>query len=834
MTVDILIDLIKNNKCLPVIGAGFSLNAELPDDKTMPTWPELTSALADKIKTKETAPLQVFQEFQDKSDRTTLIQTIENLLHKGIAKPGFAHRELVRIPYFDVICTTNYDDLLESACRQEEISANIIAEKQQLSMYGSDTGLKIFKMHGDLEHVSELIITKTDYEKYGTEKEPFVIYLKTLLITKTPLFLGFSMTDPNFKQIKNMIDTMMSEAVRRGYIVLFDPTPEEIREYKKLNLQVIPIITNGHSKSECMLDFLKQIHQTQISIPSKLSVSANKTILFKNQTLAIRTVTDALPSQISIVIKNENNEKIHEMDMADAIKIDDGLFEKQIVLSDEQWKESHDYTIYATLGDQTESDSFRLSGPAQIVAQTDRSVYMYGNEIILTAIVPQASIGSFIDYKIVNSKKETVQEGKIEIKSENTGIFQDVIKVEGEEWKKRGEEFTVFIQYGDKQESDIFFTSDFGATVELDQKVYSWTDKVYITIVAPDFNKNPTAIDYIGTDDDCIVTIRTSKDSIRRYKLQETREDTGIFIGELTLTGIPGMNVNSDGTRKYSFGTTSGIGPNDGKLACLHSDQLDISFQYSDESIVTASALIRWNIGEIQFLEPVYTFDELAKIRVIDPDMNLDPDEIDSFKIKVQSDSDEKGIEIPVYETNTASGIFEGVISFDKDSSSDTGKLKVADGDTILAKYMDTTLPHPYTPNRSLEIGATAKVFSEKKHYSPLERLKIENVNVYNSIPSKGEKIGKTDVAHIKVKVSNENEPCSFVIALQIRDKDSAVHDLLFQPMRTDSKSSVSHTFIWNPDSAGIFEINVYLLNSIDIPEPLCSPHSKTIEINDH
>ena len=32
------------------------------------------------------------------------------------------------------------------------------------------------------------------------------------------------------------------------------------------------------------------------------------------------------------------------------------------------------------------------------------------------------------------------------------------------------------------------FTSNFGATVSLDKKVYSWTDKVFITITAPDHN----------------------------------------------------------------------------------------------------------------------------------------------------------------------------------------------------------------------------------------------------------------------------------------------------------------------------------------------------------
>jgi len=30
------------------------------------------------------------------------------------------------------------------------------------------------------------------------------------------------------------------------------------------------------------------------------------------------------------------------------------------------------------------------------------------------------------------------------------------------------------------------YTSNFGATVELDQKVYTWTDRVYTTVVAPD------------------------------------------------------------------------------------------------------------------------------------------------------------------------------------------------------------------------------------------------------------------------------------------------------------------------------------------------------------
>jgi menaquinone-dependent protoporphyrinogen IX oxidase len=36
------------------------------------------------------------------------------------------------------------------------------------------------------------------------------------------------------------------------------------------------------------------------------------------------------------------------------------------------------------------------------------------------------------------------------------------------------------------------YTSNFGATIELDQKVYTWTDKVYITIVAETNSVQPS------------------------------------------------------------------------------------------------------------------------------------------------------------------------------------------------------------------------------------------------------------------------------------------------------------------------------------------------------
>src|SRR3989442_7243329 len=71
--------------------------------------------------------------------------------------------------------------------------------------------------------------------------------------------------------------------------------------------------------------------------------------------------------------------------------------------------------------------------------------------------------------------------------------------------------------------------SDISSTpIEFNKKVFSWTDRVYIKIVAPDFNSDPNVVDVIGLTSDDKVTVSTTGHSIP-YKLAETGVNTGIF-----------------------------------------------------------------------------------------------------------------------------------------------------------------------------------------------------------------------------------------------------------------------------------------------------------------
>jgi hypothetical protein len=118
------------------------------------------------------------------------------------------------------------------------------------------------------------------------------------------------------------------------------------------------------------------------------------------------------------------------------------------------------------------------------------------------------------------------------------------------------------------------------ATVELDKQVYTWTDIVYITIVAPICNTNPNIIDIIGDGNCGIITIKTSKGQLQSYSLFETGPNTGIFTGKVTL----------DGTG-YVSGITKGTGFTDGLIDTSYNDNIQVTFTRGSEG-VTGSAVI--------------------------------------------------------------------------------------------------------------------------------------------------------------------------------------------------------------------------------------------------
>jgi len=362
------------------------------------------------------------------------------------------------------------------------------------------------------------------------------------------------------------------------------------------------------------------------------------------------------------------------------------------------------------------------------------------------------------------------------------------------------------------------------APIFMDKEVYSWTDKVRITIVAPSWNANQNGIDSIGTQEGHFIKISTRSDYLEPYKLVETNPDSGVFTGEVILTGFL-HDVDGDG----EFDTmpqTSGNGPTNGFLSTERDDGITLSFEFADGVTLTNSALVSWNVGQVSFTLDNFLVGSPATVTILDPDMNLKSENLDQVSVTLTSDSDLAGITVNAIETGIGTGMFEATIFFTQDSASSGNKLFAVVDDSLYAKYDDYTLPAPYSVQDKLEINAESKLISE----IPLvDRITISEINIADS---RGNTIAPVINSPLQVvgKVTNNlNSAQDFIYLIQIKDVDDTVVSLSWIQGSLSPNQVLGLSQSWTASTTGFYQIEVYVWRSIIDPTPLALHSSQTL-----
>lgn len=132
---------------------------------------------------------------------------------------GENHRIIARLPISSV-WTTNYDKIIENSFLKQGKVTDTKYNNKQLLSNKPKRDVVIYKMHGDVSHPSEAIITKEQYESYHQTHEPFINALTGELITKTFLFIGFSFTDPNLDYVLSRLNFRFKEDKRQHYCIV--------------------------------------------------------------------------------------------------------------------------------------------------------------------------------------------------------------------------------------------------------------------------------------------------------------------------------------------------------------------------------------------------------------------------------------------------------------------------------------------------------------------------------------------------------------------------------------------------------------------------------------
>jgi len=234
----LLQDLLEG-RWLPIVGAGFSLNAIVPEGKKMPLWDDLGRQLASEMEDYPyTSPIDAISAYAHDYSRTKLVERLRNILLIGKARPGAAHEAFAELQ-FDIVCTTNFDFLLERAYELVQRYCQPILDEDQLAITSQDSSIRLVKLHGDIHHPQRMIMTEEDYDLF-LERYPLVAtYLSSLMITRTPVFIGYSLDDPDFRMVWQTVAERLGRLRRQAYLLTVNAKQPELARYERRGVKPV-------------------------------------------------------------------------------------------------------------------------------------------------------------------------------------------------------------------------------------------------------------------------------------------------------------------------------------------------------------------------------------------------------------------------------------------------------------------------------------------------------------------------------------------------------------------------------------------------------------------
>jgi hypothetical protein len=220
-----LVDLVKGGECVLFLGAGIHAPApddskyKYPDDVRPLLGGELAEKLAEQCDYLTQLPQESPRDLQRVSlcyqytkglDRTKLVSVLDKHLMAG-KKPSPLLKMLAALP-FRLLVTTNYDRLIEAALRQKEKDPTVVIYNpdpdkptQDPSQDPTSDRPLMFKMHGDLQTESSIVITDEDYITFVqrmADKEaihPVPSTIRYRMSKWRTLFVGYSLRDYNLR-----------------------------------------------------------------------------------------------------------------------------------------------------------------------------------------------------------------------------------------------------------------------------------------------------------------------------------------------------------------------------------------------------------------------------------------------------------------------------------------------------------------------------------------------------------------------------------------------------------------------------------------------------------
>lgn len=209
------------------------------------------------------ADLQILEYFEEKKGNfaplTNWLVRRFNVSEDVIRKSG-VHEALTRLSQCKTFYTTNYDDFLERSLSLAGRSVKVIAGERDMGANGNDT--EVVKFHGDFNSPDQMVFSEGHYYRRMRLDGPLDLKLRSDLLGRAALFIGYSFRDVNIGYLFDLLNAMFkalphSATGRRAYIVAHNPSDFEYTLFRKRNIEVVP--TFGDDKTASLVEVLEDI-----------------------------------------------------------------------------------------------------------------------------------------------------------------------------------------------------------------------------------------------------------------------------------------------------------------------------------------------------------------------------------------------------------------------------------------------------------------------------------------------------------------------------------------------------------------------------------------------
>lgn len=237
-TLDEVASAIVREKAVLFVGAGLSVGAGLP------SWRELASELATEIDCPTTlSPPDIAQYYENEKGRHALYTKLRIKLGERAASITENQRKLVSLG-FRAIITTNYDRLLEDALHACGCRFHQIIDDSDASYWDEESEVQLLKLHGDIESVDSIVLTRRDYSLFFRTHAIITRRLHAILLDRPLVFVGYRLDDPDFNSVFDEITFDLQEHRLPSYFVGFNVDRFRGKELERVGVRVFSITTD--------------------------------------------------------------------------------------------------------------------------------------------------------------------------------------------------------------------------------------------------------------------------------------------------------------------------------------------------------------------------------------------------------------------------------------------------------------------------------------------------------------------------------------------------------------------------------------------------------------